>query len=65
MNKLSKNQIIGIIVFILIFIYSIILELKHITCIRIESRMKIIPEIIICIIFFTYAIYIFTKDEKK
>lgn len=65
MNRLSKNKIVGILVFVLIFIYGNILELQHITDIRIKARIKLMPEIIICTIFFIYAIYTFSKDEKK
>lgn len=65
MNKLSKDQIIGILVFALTFIYASILEVSHFTDSRLKARLESIPYIIVGIVFFIYAIYTFSKDEKK
>lgn len=65
MNKLSKNQIVGILVFVLTFIYASILEVTHFTDSRLKARMELMPYIIVGIVFFIYAIHMFSKDEKK
>lgn len=65
MNKLSKDQIVGILVFVLTFIYASILEITHFTDSRLKSRLELMPYIIVGIVFFIYAIYMFSKDEKK
>lgn len=65
MNKLSKNQIFGVIIFLFIFIYSIMVELKYFNESRIIARIYSIPFVILGVTFFIYAIYKFMDNNNK
>lgn len=63
MIKIPKEQIIGLLLFIFVFIYSIILEIKHFGDVRIKARIELFPYIIIGIILFLGSVYLFNKKK--